>query len=222
MGGPIVMKKSVVAALTMSVIATGATVVTAAAAEADPACTSTWSGAAGAAWTDPANWTPAGVPTRSSFVCVLTAAGPNVTSGSAGTLYARSTSITISRQLSTKASDLGLSDIGGHGTLILNGDASLSGLRISGSVKVDALRVVVVRLPCRLRWPARLVSERNQPAIRDRADRVQRRHRRYHDRGEPAHRHEILRLGPGRHERRSPDRLGRHDAENSGRHHGCR
>ncbi|MDT4997634.1 MAG: hypothetical protein QOD45_1702, partial [Pseudonocardiales bacterium] len=109
--------------LLLAAIATSAIAVvlpgTSAPAAADPTCTSTWAGAPGASWSDPANWQPSGVPGVGSDVCILTAAGPAVAQGQAETVYARGTSMTIAQQLNLRSADIADSSISGKGTLSL-------------------------------------------------------------------------------------------------------
>ena len=112
-------------------------------AAADPTCTSTWAGASGASWSDPANWQPSGVPGAGSDVCILTAAGPAVVHGLAETVYARGTSMTIAQQLNLRSADIADSSISGKGTLTVRSGGALSGVVLSESVTVFGRTLVL-------------------------------------------------------------------------------
>lgn len=114
----------------------------AASAAAAPTCTSTWIGARGAAWSDPTNWSPAGVPVLASTVCVLTAAGPTVGTAHVTSLYARGTTITITKSLVANSYDIAGSSLSGRGAFGSNKGGALSGVLFSASVTVNAGRDV--------------------------------------------------------------------------------
>lgn len=73
----------------------------------EPSCTETWVGPAGAGWAYAKTWSPATVPSYGDTACVVTAAGPRVTSDvRVNTLYFRDTSLTPVSRLSARRMDI--------------------------------------------------------------------------------------------------------------------
>lgn len=124
------------------------------AAAAAPNCTATWVGRAGASWSQPRNWSPTGVPTAASGVCILTAAGPTVTTGQARRLYLQDTTMTIGTELIV-GSVVSVTDstITGTGVLHTGTDteADFAAVQLAEQVTVDApdgLQVSGARAMC--------------------------------------------------------------------------
>lgn len=126
---------------TMSGLACGAVVVgfllaVAAPAAARVVCTSTWVGPNHGAWTDPANWQPAGVPATDADVCIVDRPGPSVRYAHMRTLQAESTSLHVTGRFRVaQLIDLDTVTLSGTGA-VSSRSGTLSGVVVGGSVSV--------------------------------------------------------------------------------------